>query len=84
MDQFALFMLVILMAKRSSREIALRTKTFGFFVRRRRLTANLTQGELAALARTRQSIISRLEKCERFPRSATLERIKRALEEVRK
>ena len=72
------------MPTRSSREIALRTKTFGFFVRRQRLAANLTQMELAALARTRQAIVSRLERCQKFPGAATLERIKRALEDTRK
>ncbi len=68
------------MTNRPSREIAIHQKVFGFLLRRRRLALKLSQKDLAVLASTRQSIISRLEACQRVPRPATLERIARALE----
>jgi transcriptional regulator with XRE-family HTH domain len=63
------------MTRGASRDIAIRKRLFGFYLRRRRLALKLSQKELAVLASTRQSTISRLEACQRVPRPATLERI---------
>ena len=76
-------LLIHYMPRNSFLKIAIRDKTLGFLLRRRRLALGLTQKELAVLASARQSAISRLEKCERVPHPATLERIHRALKDTR-